>query len=76
MGSTNNLSEPEDLLEQFQLVLAMEEKAATTYALLASDCDDPESRSLLLELARQERHHVTIARKLLRLAERSCRKKN
>ena len=71
MGPTVSRHKITELLEEFQLALAMEEKAAETYGSLASDCDDAEARALLAELSRQERDHVTIARKLLRLAEES-----
>ncbi len=59
----------EELLEEFRLALALEEKAADTYRELASDCDDTQARIWLLELSRQELKHARIARRLVRLAE-------
>jgi rubrerythrin len=70
MGSPKKKPDFEALLEEFRLVLAMEEKAAWTYRQLALDCDDEEARSLLFELSRQEEHHVKIALRLLSLAEK------
>ncbi|HKY63425.1 MAG TPA: hypothetical protein VJR29_08405 [bacterium] len=58
-----------EIAEEFQLVLAIEKKAAWTYRRLARDCGDPEAKRLLLELARKELDHVRVARQLIRLAE-------
>ena len=62
-----NLS-PENLLREFEMILALEEKAAQTYHQLATDCDDAEARNLLFAISRQENAHVEIAKNLVHLA--------
>ena len=60
--------ELEQLLEEFRVVLALEEKAAATYLQLAQDCEEGEVQDMLHEIARQELAHVEIARTLLQIA--------
>jgi|GEM_PF-6921524 len=55
----------EQILEEFRVVLALEEKAASTYLQLAQDCSDEEAKEMLFEIARQESAHVEIAKKLV-----------
>jgi rubrerythrin len=58
------------ILEEFQAILALEERAALTYRQLAEDCDDREVKGMLEEIARQEMSHMKIAEQLVKLAKK------
>lgn len=58
-----------ELLEEFQAILALEEKAASVYLQLAEDCDDAEARDILRLIASEEVAHVAIAKELVKLAQ-------
>ena len=60
---------PDQILREFQVILALEEEAANAYSRLAEDCDDAEASEMLRRLAREELAHVAIAKELVRMAE-------
>jgi len=59
----------EEILKEFQVILALEEKAVRVYRQLAEDSEDTQIKSILEEIAGEEAMHVSLARELVRLAK-------
>lgn len=70
MASPKTQLRPEEMIKEFQVILALEEKAARCYEQLASDCDDAVIKEWLNGVAKEEWAHVAIAKKLLDLVEK------
>ena len=59
----------EKFLEEFRMILQLENKAAETYHQLAQDCDHPEVSQMLERISREEFRHADLADRLVKTAE-------
>jgi len=76
MNRRKILLKREEILKEFEVILALEEKAAHTYRQLAEDCNDPQAKAWLEQISKEEFAHRAIAKKLVQLARSASNETN